>query len=1244
MVKYKKGLMSLAAFLALSSGSVMANYIPITGTEANTDNKWVLFGVTGFQTSSGGGGMEGVFRIDNKTANRIEDDAAPGDEELFTEGLQIAGGEFLGKAKLIDTNLGQVTILVDTTDLEYKETEPVFTMYVTSEDGGAPEFAITYKATLEGNVMEYSFNPDGTDAHEIILNSANTYRDPGVGTLIPEDTNIQELTELEDIVDYNLSNNPPISSYYNPALVSATGDKDVAASGEYLQMYSYDAALQQWDFYDSRNSGTANTFETLEKGKGYWARMNLNSPRQAGFVLGSAGISTAEYQAAGLVDGWNLTAFSSQSSGDVIRHAATGLKVTLANAGVFNIFDSSANHAIPVDINATDIPGACRKMNEAVKQAVVDGRVPHTFEFKAFPTATASQVVMISNGRFMIQDGADEVIGAVTTLANQNPYFIEDVSNITKTSSDTTIGDLSGSVPNGAMSRYGEYALVIEPLVGVGTADGNGSAVSLHLQSVEASVNLNDDTNIFDPIDINTSSANVATAVNAATFTPSTTKFIANVIDSDYDGVTTTDKVLVASTDPFYIRDHTFTRVVEYNPSGISDIYVNDVATSSADAESNATLAGNIDTDDNNASAFVNQDGNIVITSNVKNYNQFDVTEDSTMTGGADKIVDFTTVKYDTERGAVKAVWSLDDVTASSVNYITTIDINASDIPDSSDDNITVNFKTVYGVIRAGTKTSAPRDGSTASQWATDFINILKAELGKAQLTAEFEVTNQTTDVNFTITSPDVMDINWTWENNDSVVLHADRTFDTNTTVSGAVDLEGTKKLIADLKYNPIFVPNYKITGPHYTMRDAGFELKAMVTGSTDLYEAGTGYTINWESIDLTRVPSEWLDSQDYSLFSTYDTQGYWAYLETKAETGLSVVNVTESAKSYQNHFNEDGTTYNNLFTNIEVEVDGFVVGSDAMFDKSAIVRAFVNSDEIELVNSGSSNPVYSGAINSFEMQNTLQNASTEILVTLADGLGSNALQVPTGVFVDLQKPVKPVVDLGDGSSISITSTSEDVAKFHIYEGKIRDWNTQEGTSLTPDEATAYNLCADTDYPALAAANSPAYALKIFAIDGTSGDLGTGNASDVLSQNYIPILKSSARLTDLAGGGASTGGLVYDSTCAEAATQPTDVTYGVELENLASEGAATIVYNRLDGADQATPNTIYLKGESNSVAMLTYSDIYIGTIFYIEVDKIVYSLEFPAKVDADLITSANPIELDTDSRSTKRADQDLYID
>ena len=1311
MTKYRKSLLSVAAALAISSTALTAGYIPLTNTTDN-DNQWVLLGVTGFINDGTAAGVSGQFRITDSVANTITDSAM--------DYIPVTGMTQVKDLAQVDAiSSSPIEVRVDTTGVTYNETEPFRTIYVDSDADGAPDFAFTYKASLEGKVLEYSVA--GGDAYELTtgISSVNTFDNPATaikiaGTVAIPGTSHNELHDLNSMsaFDGDFSDNPPLSTEYDPAT-----HKD--AVGGKLTVYSYDAVNQKWDIFDSANTANTNDIDTLLSGKGYWAKIDIGTDgtnvaaAEAGFALGTPAVTTADYTAAGLANGWNLIAFDAVNS--EIRNASTGLLITYTAAGgATTITDSSGNHVVTVTIGAgdTDIEIA-KNINDTISQAKLTGDIPYTFDLKAIPTTTALQVALISNKKFTVKEvAAAAAMDAATTIAGQIP-----INTASSLQAGAAVGDVNAT---GVTSAYGEYAMVIEPLIANDTAKSSQSgAIKITGDTANGIIPL---TNVSYTV------AGVVADLDAATEADDLhgTLGATTGIDTDMDG--TDDHVLLASTAPFTIQDHTFSRVFEYDTTAGTDSVIT-ISANGTESEAAITITQGStaaqEADDINAtSAEANDDGagNIVIFGKTSGAQDFYVQESI-----ADDLLQPATSNTDMAKGAVKNVYSLNYLAKKQVTNDVTVDVNA--IPGDEADTIGFNIVTQLGTITGTVMTPNSTIGTYDKTLGTTADNLALFELYKDQINTDMAAagltataTHDYTDpevVSFdnaliTITGEDVISITpvpvdagaastetvtvtftagteaggdtiFTFDGTSQVItggtafglIPADLvgaygswtatapgggvllfTYTASTPVADIVaadvtivdptagdtlitytfdgvitpgrygDAEAaavvatdlgnlgtlTGDIATDLKFNSVLSPDYVLSGPLYTMRDNNMTMQALVTGTTDLSDG----TVSWDSLDLTRLPSEWLDSQDYNLFDVDAKAGYWAYLQLDtSDNPISITNI-ELSNNYTHYFNapvgtDDGVTLNHFSGVLDVEVSGL---SDIDSRESTRVTATVNSKRIELTRSSSTSNSYTGKISTNEVQSLQVNTPYEVVIEVADGLGNNFTQTYSTLF-DNQKPAAPTVQMIDGE-LDISHADANVTGFYVFNSVVPEVNTENAkVAYIAEAGTVGVVCeslADVDY------STAAGGLNVIALDG-DGTLTTGNASDSKSVAFMPILRDRVLVSDINNAGeilATTGGDEYNTSCASQGALT--VNTGVTLTAISSDTTAKLAYRSLGEQEvTAVPITVYLSNGAATpvIIKVTYPDTYADSVsytaaqrsFFVEIDDVVYGYE-----------------------------------
>ena len=1379
-MKYKKSLLSVAASIAISSTMLTANYLPLTTT--TSDNQWVLFGVAGYQASGASTAVAGEFSIDGDSAAEILANVIT-DSNTDGLGQYVAGLRATNVAKdlaYLDVIISSpIEIRVDTTGVDYLESDAFRTMYIDSSDdsASAPTFAFTYKASLENHVLEYSVN--GGQTYQVTISSANTFNNPQVGTLTTGGTNntgiplinlLNDDTEKNTVVDYNFKNNPPISSSYSANLVTdatTPGNRDVIGNtGATLRMYTYDAVNKKWDIFDAGNTATSNDFTTITAGKAYWGKLDndgdvtaANTTGEGGLVLGNPSLTTADYTNAKLADGWNLIAFDGVNS--EIRHATTGLLVTLAADANLTITDSSGVQAVPVNlVGLTTKNARARAINVALESARLNGSVPYTFDFRAFPAEAADQLALVSNKRFSVSDTDSGAAGtSVTTLTGAKP-LLTDSKFAQSTEAVTELNTTRIS------SAYGEYAMVVKPLISGAARVAGVSTIEIKKNTDTAAVR----------VDIQSAVAATATEINSET-----TNITATAIDIDLNATAAalSDHILIASTEPFAIRENTFTRVylvdkTDKTSNGtivISGVGSNPTSSSitlteQQTASQHATAINTAAVTDVKASGDANE--YLYIMTNKEAASKFQVAE---TTLGVD-LLTISSVTTDDAQGAIDDIYSLSYLAKKSLTG--SIEINASEIPNAPEDNITFTFITAFGDFNV-TKFAPNPTQALDYLGNTDADNKSYLDLLVTNITNYFSTVNisATVDHNYTegtsngidasaelnttvitISGSEIIDANFTRENS----IDTNETFivtfnagteigsDTNITFDGnvteldegnttaihiaaavtagynsnggrnwtAIDegdgsvtfinvnagdrsdaedsnftiednatandttaitvasvittLDGSSTTIAetatgsgvldigyfgtisadlttDLKYNNIFTPDYVMDGPLYTMRENSAVLKALVTGSTKMSDG----TVAWDSIDLTRKPSEWFNSQDYSLFDTDAQAGYWAYLSlSEFSANTLALEYATLSNEYAYHF--DGpTTYNHFSGNLSVKVSNL---NDYDSYTSARVTATFGGETVELTQSTTDKSLFTGAISYYEALMITQNNPYDIIINVADGLGNKYTKTVTDQF-DNVKPLSPDANITDGIinvDANASETANDIAGFYVFSIGIPEVNPETSTnkvgSITGSSGSIPIECAKiSDVTAYDAGAG----LKVIAVDGT-GVLGGGNASDSTELAFMTIQKNRVVVTDTSAGDvtATTGGFSYDVDCTKSATEITQDT-GVTIASITDNKTTKLAYTNL-GTDATTalPITVYVSnggsGADEVVSRITYPVTYVGKDVFVQIVNTsgvaeVFGYELPARATVDAggtgsgITDTNAVNLSTITNS-----------
>ena len=1213
MINYRKSLLSVAAAAAIATTSLSAGYLPLT-SDLN-DNEWVIFGVSGLKTDGAIATVPGAFTITGGNPNAATD--------TTVDEIEVANSNNLFQVKAITD--ADVEVRIDVTGVTFSQNDPVRTIYVDTNGDGAPNFAVSYKAALEGGKLEYSVG--GAAASDLTINYENVFNNPVLGNAITgvdavDGNELKSLTETASAVDYDFNNNPPLSSEW----AAADGHRDAIGTngGNELRVYAYNATDAKWEIYDSRNTVGSNDFTDIVAGKGYWGRLDSENDGnndagalEAGLVLGTPSLTTANYANAGLANGWNFISFDAVNS--EIRNSAVGMLVTL-KTGVTTVLitDSSSNHTITVTPDAanTNIQFA-KDVNNAISLAKLEGTLPKTVNIKAFPTnasAATGQVAIISNKKFTINEGSGDKLGAATTLTGA--VLLDPTTLI-----DTTNG--ADVATPGVMSKYGEYAMVVEPLVGAGTAQ------SLTDNPASISVTGATDTELL---------AMGATATNVAIkdVLNADNDLVATEIDLSING--TRSDVLIASTSPFTVRDHTFSRVFKYTTQGATNSAVNIsvgpvgpvtiVAGSSADAAATAiqTLGGaaTISADDDAA-------GNVVIVSDAVGAQKFLVTEST-----AD-LLQVGSTGTDLDKGAIKNVYSLNYLSKIATRNDVTLDVNT--YPDDAADAFRIDVVDTLGTTMTGTVvTIGAAIAALDATGATQADNVVLLDAYKAQVELDLAAAGITATVShdaatvatlalavLTISGPDVASVTYTQTNNAGAV---------NEEVAGvavvAADLgyiaSYSGDLAADLQYNSILTPDYVMAGPLYTMRDNNMTLKALVTGTTDI----TDGSVSWESVDLTRNPSEWLASQDYDLFDTDAASGYWAYLTADASDNPLSITSSSLSKEYAHHFDEVvattvGTTTNEFSGNLEILVDGLNAVDNYA---SARVTATIGGETFELTQDALDKTKFTGSVSVHEAYGFNKNTPYDVIINVADGLGNNLTENLS--ILDNVKPAAPTVTSVSGELTITTAADDNVTGIYVFSGTPPEVGTEAAKQgyLAGNGGVASAACTGT--ASLFDAN--AGGITVFSVDA-DGVLGSGNASDTTSVAFMPIMINRVLVTNTNNGGvvdSTTGGDDFNASCVNQG--PLTVETGVTLSAITADATVQMAYTSQGAiANNDVPVTVYVSDGAGTptIAEMKYPASYVGTDVFFELNGQVYGYQLQSEAALDGLnnSSTTPIDL-----------------
>lgn len=1263
MIGYKKSLISLVTALALSSSAIAAtsNYVPLATDDA--DFAWKLFGVDGLF----GGGTTSFTTGADWDATLIDSTI---DEVASTSMLGLAGTMMELKG-LTGTgfDVTSVTLNVDTSPLVWSDTDPMRTMFIAAiNTSTVANVMVSYKASMEGQTIQIQIDGDTTTTHQFDLDGSNTYDNPQASVVKSSGGGSTILSDVTDLVDFDFSNNPKTSTLYEKTL-----HQNTPTGSRAVRLYDYNASDSSWSIYDTMNDTAANDFDSLSEGKAYWGRMDTDGSADnvngddvsAGVVLGTGGLESTDYS--DLTAGWNLLSFSSTKP--TIRSAPTGMILTPIAAGdnLITIIDSTGANSIDVAITAVEADD-CIAINMAVEQAQERGEFSDTFDLRAFPVS-GTQIALISNKKFTVTEAvADNLTSGTTTIAGG---FVWD--------EDTgALVDYSGAtqVPTtGVTSVTGEYMLLVEPLLGADTAAeldddaeaGGGAGGTLRSAAVQINdVDMTDATGtpVYLAVDDATTTgagtaeaiADFITALQAESTAHDDGNGVGNAvnIDIDFDGTAgalgDNDWILLASDVPFYVRDHTFTRVVtqhDETATATGETLTFTGATSDETIVTNAAVATTL----NNFEVAAETSGvyphltsdadgeHFTLVSAGDSTQEYNIFDDDSVEIIEDKL----NLTSDVTKGAIKAVASVSSIASTSVvMHSLSIDITSADVDQipSADGTDTV----YVGINQAATAV----DIATIPQVlaATPATVLVMFDEIVTELQDRVDIANIDARIyhDYDTATDDLAGskvyIEGYGVETAQIVFGTAGTFGGVPTTQDSVEanaLFGTLSatvgdLETDLRYNAVYTPDFATDGPLYTMKTLGYTIEALVTGSTDM---STG-DIAWNSVDLTKTPTEMFDNQDFDLYSIDARAGYWVYLQenanattlTSATNELNVTITGSNNHTYVHHFNADGTTENHVSANINVLVDGLETDTTP-----AIVYANAGGTKIHLTSSADDGE-YSGNLTSYEVENI--RTSSGVTVTASNGYGwkTSAITVKT---IDVTKPGYPIVNTSGANGLSITPDSNDTSSMYVFSDNIPESVLASDSAVQAHanfiarmdaNASSLSFCAND---AITFGNT--VTLKILAIDG-DGYFGQGNVSDLTTFDFAPATKGSVVLSH-AGDGSSANelGIPYDTNCSAEAVDTAD--RGVSVKSVTSNVTAKVAFESVDNAAFSldVPFTIYVKDDRDNIAEIKFIPAYGTTVGYVLFDDagVTRMYEFTFPTDDVLYgnsTLANTADLD----------------
>ena len=1271
----RKSLLSLATIMALStsvSADGTATYLPLSS--GTTDSVWSLFGVNGFsdgEPSSLTGSSSGSFQAG---FTEVED-TTPGDEAAESGLAAATGGGDMATLQSLDGTA--LLVGMDMTGTHFEVTESVRTMYVRIA-GSTQNMKFDYKSSLEGKGIEILYG--GVLYSVSAISQAYTWSNAATAATggLSAAAGAGDRSTIAEVLDRTFSDNPASPTHF---------DKDVHLDTAAItrgDFYYYNATNSSWEVYNANAAANANDFTSFVVGKAYWGRTDRadivqNGDGASGLILGTApsGIpSSTLYEDANvsrLTDGWNMVSFSDTQPD--IRHSATGIITSgWAAADDVTITDDSGLHSIQITFaGANDEQAWATLVNEGVEAAKLLGTLPTTFNVKAFAGEAAGtnggSLVFISDKKFSLDATGAAAIPA-TTLAGGNPY-------ITATNVQGAVVDIE-ALP--VTSAYGEYSMIIDLMVselaaddGVGTTDVAAELDSLALAGGGGGGTHFSAKMLFGTAGVDGTPFELAVAANAnPTFANAQdqmeldAKFVTtaagangvggiNAIDIDNDGFL--DKVILASTTKFYVKDATHVKILaadetltaggDVTVDGVVSLAMTIDATPTA-AELVVLLEDDVDTADAGTGVYGAVGAtaaNLVLVSTVAS--TFDVkdlphaTNDflSNATSDASLIAD----------GAIGGAYNVGEIAALPVvqnHFLTSFATEAQPTVDTATLDIQINGNAlidelvinVNGTVIANTTASrkqyfdtivkAINDARPAGDhyYATHDYDVATDDFtGTSILLAGVDVSV------FTIVAGAVPD--------GGADIVPSVPADSNTATA---DTLGTSlpTIAADVKENPIYAPDFAIYGPLYTMNQAGYDVRGILKATTDMDSAGAGVaSLAWDAIDITADEDDWFRDNEYNLFKINHNDGYWVYLETKAADSVVIGTPTLTSVAYSYYFANDASlTTTNMMTTASLSVD--ITGLDDAdsadtASNAGSAYAVIGGEKVQLKRTSSTSNTFTANVSDMALASFAESTSPiTVDIRAVDGKGESKESL-TALSIDYVKPTTMAAVASGALSIALSADANTTSKFYVFEDYIPELSTARATALAAGTMTEVN--ATSDAATFNVCNNSTYsfgdvkALRIVAADGS---IDAANLSNAVDFGYAVTLKGSHVLSHTQGDATRAQiGTTYTSTCEQNATQPALASdnNGVSLKSLVTGVNAKMAFDidRTTDFDQDvawTANYSLPTATTVAVVQIQSTSKYGGETFFVEYGGALYSGTFfstQATADATTLTSTS---------------------
>ena len=1284
-MNYQKAIITLAVMLFMSISTKadgVATYLPLT-TSTN-DGSWIFFGVNGF--SDGLASSRSAVAVGFST-DFVEVEDNDTQDSVGTWGLSASGAaqpatdNLLAVQGIDDSNLTTLKVAAEVIQ-PFVALEAVRSMYI-RVDSVTPNVKIDYKSSMEGQTLEI-FKGATSPLYSVTISQDYTYNNSAEAVIsVRVAASVVKLSNIVDVIDYQFGENPLEPKYYSKA-EHQDNSVSLSAPAKTATFYHFDAISQQWKIWDTHFSGVANDFTAFSKGDAYWGRIDIddnpinndgtigsgitdsdgNDILGSGLVLGKSGDAIPNVDAykyddntSKLTDGWNMLAFDDNRP--YIRHASTGLVVTsdTAVAGKIILTDFTAVNSIEIVLSANAVNVQATEINTAVEAEKLKGTLPKSFNIRAFASdtiANPNRIIFISDAKFTIEDEESaNNITAVNTLTGDNPY--NELSFNT-----TAINDLNSSVSGQktATSVYGEYSLIVDimtsDLVGESTAAtldsagaGSGSNYSAKLafgtsdkDYTPIPLNITDDQN---PTAITTKASIESHALFNLQVSPSLSYGKAIELDSLNDG--TEDKMIISSTTPFYIKDATYTRIFEYAEATGDGVRIFKVvgshnaiikptaAQAIADVADSINDVADKDSEDTGVYAGVDDTKIVAVSTTLSTFDVKDLED------GNYAFLEETNSDANITKGAVAGVYALDTVTKMSLVQHS-FSFDNVDEPDNAADSIAISVGagTATATLASAAFVADTTDTAERLSYFDRIVATINADILTDKVHAFAFHDYTTADNNFTATKITIDGMNassvaYTMVNGGGAVEAApNAAVDKNALVVGTLGSSWTS-ITPDLKSNVIYAPNYTTYGPLYTIREAGYSIKAMLKATTDVIDTSIG----WDAIDLTRDKEEWFKNNEFNLFSVDLNSAYWVYLASDSNSSI-VIGTPSYQATYTYYFDNNDSNGEYVTKNI-INAGQFSVDITGLDGEVAIAYVSINGEEVPLKRNGFADE-YTANFTKYALKSLNEGATGPISMTIraTDGKGEATTEYDA-YTLDYTAPVLNAPTAPDADTISFTDDNT-TTTYHVFKEYIPELRSSRMSadlevnrligSYSEANASSIRLCKDLTFGHV---NN----IRVVGADGNgtnAGVIGFSNLSNAQQFTYATMLKDVHIIKDDGGdNNQTTKGEIYDTSCLFDTNATND--NGVSLKVVDDANlTARIIYEVIDGVTLSTSVPWVSAYSIGGVAVIQVQNMveYKSKPFFLQYNSKIYRGAFPATTDAasgSLDSNATAIELDS---------------